>query len=543
MFQNSAGESDLRLVPGLRRLIPSSVRSPLDGLLALALLFASFWARRGTLPYDGLWFDDSWVANGAIFGHPNQLLTVGSGHPGFTAGLMAMDRLGFGSPHNMGIPSLIAGVLAPAALYLAVRLTRLSRSIALLIAAPLVVAPIAVMYSGRVKAYTLDTLAVLLLVALVPWAARRKWGWRTSLAWAAAMILLGTFSGYILFATAAATLTLFLHPSSDRGRRFAAGLLQLVVQGGLALAAGSRTNLADVERVMQTSYDAHMDLYLDPRSLAHEVAQHLRRIAEVYPSGPGRWLSIVVVAALAGLALGAFRARNRTEALAARYLLIAFTLAAVGSFADRFPFGPDNRGIAVGSPGGRHALWMVPVFAFGLAIIADRVRDLLAHTPVGKVAFDVAFVAAAMVLVVRCYRPAPEAPYQGSTSAAHFVDTHRGPNDLLLLSSGSLFNYANATTTPLHLTWTPTHQVGWAPEFEDRQVIAMGAFAATPSTQATIRAAIDAHRRVFILSHGALQNERNSAAQILQSEGFTKVSEHDFGWNSVDEWVRPASSP
>ena len=50
--------------------------------LVVALAVVSFLTRRDGLPQDGLWFDDAWVATGAIHGRLSELAMVGSGIPG-----------------------------------------------------------------------------------------------------------------------------------------------------------------------------------------------------------------------------------------------------------------------------------------------------------------------------------------------------------------------------------------------------------------------------------------------------------------------------
>ena len=54
-------------------------------MLAVALFVLALVARHGSLPHDGLIFDDAWVAIGAMKGSLGELLTVGLHHPGFTA--------------------------------------------------------------------------------------------------------------------------------------------------------------------------------------------------------------------------------------------------------------------------------------------------------------------------------------------------------------------------------------------------------------------------------------------------------------------------
>jgi hypothetical protein len=152
------------------------------GVVAVSALgILSFLTRKGSLPFDGLWFDDSWVAAGAILGRPAEILEVGSSHPSFTMLLMGVHRFGDGSLRQLGVPSLVAGVLAPPIVYLVLRSLSYSRSVCFLVASVLVVAHTHILYSGRVKPYTLDLLGVLLLAALLPSIARHTWRWPLAL--------------------------------------------------------------------------------------------------------------------------------------------------------------------------------------------------------------------------------------------------------------------------------------------------------------------------------------------------------------------------
>jgi hypothetical protein len=105
-----------------RSVRPSAGLGVAFDVTTLAVLGGVAWAARwGSLPSDGLWFDDSWVAAGAILAGPTDLLTVGSSHPGFTAILVVVDRLGGGDLTYLGVPSLVFGAVTPPALYLGLR--------------------------------------------------------------------------------------------------------------------------------------------------------------------------------------------------------------------------------------------------------------------------------------------------------------------------------------------------------------------------------------------------------------------------------------
>lgn len=524
--------------------LPGTARRAYDAVAVVLLLGAAYWARRGTLASDGLWFDDSWVATGAIHGSPGDLLMVGSGHPGFTALLMAINRLGSGSLRELGLPSLVAGVLGPAALYGALRLTRFERSIATLLAAALVVAPIPVLYAGRVKGYTLDTILMLALLVAVPIVARRTWRWPLAVGWSLAMLVTGSFSGYLLLGSAAATVIVFLHPCGDRAVRGAAAAVQGVVQLVYLRVAQSKTDLKGIEQVMESAYDGHMRFYLAPLSMFHELMKHLRRIAEVYPGGSGLWLSACVGLALVGLTIGAFRPRNRTEALTCRFLLLAFVMAAAGGLTNRFPFGPHNEGLRVASAGGRHTLWIVPAFAFGLAVVGSRLRDLARRWSAAPIAFDAVVVAVAVALVPLRYEPARPAPYPGSSTSTRFVDERLGPRDVVIVTSTSTYSFANLTRFPLRLEATPTHQVGYAPVYRDPRIISTGGWTPRSATPQQIRDAVRGRDRVFIIGSGPLAGGGiREAAAVVESAGFRKVERHAFEWDAVEEWAPTGTTP
>ena len=510
-----------------------------DVIALVVLGVAAYIARRGSLPFDGLWFDDSWVAAGAIVGHPGELLSVGSAHPGFTAILMAVDRLGGGDLAHLGVPSLVFGAVAPATLYLGLRSFGYERAVSAIVSAALVVAPVPILYSGRVKGYTLDTLAVLLIAIAIPILAHRTWSWLVAAAWAITAIGIGTFSGYTLLATAGAGVILVLHPSDDRLMRIVAVSAQAVVQGAYFATLQSRADLGGIEEVMETTYDGHMSFTWNPLALAGELRKHLPRLAEVFPGRPGGagwWLTLLAVLSMAGLVIAAVKGRRRSETVVARYLLLLVVVAAGGSLVDRFPFGPTNE--VPFSAGGRHTLWMVPALAFGSAALAHRVRSAAARRDPARLGFDVLAVVAAVAIVVVMYEPAPEAPFPGSASMTRFVDAAMGPDDVAIVTGTSTFTYAASTTTPVRVQATPDHQVGFAPVYVDPRIHNIGGWAVSPGSPAEIRAWTTNADRVFVLATGPLMGPgRDRVRDVLEQEGFA-VEERLFGWNVVDVYRR-----
>ena len=364
-----------------------------DVLLIVVLTVIAYAVRHGGLPSDGLWFDDSWVAAGAIHGHLTNIMTVGSGQPGFTAVLMAWHHLGSGSLHSLALPALTMGTITPAVLYLSLRSFGYRRSICALLASIAVVAGIDILYSGRVKPYTFDPVLVLCIGVAIPWLARRTWRWPLAIGWTITALALGSFSGYVLVATAAAGIILFLHPAGDRLVRGCAVAAQAAGQLVFYIWAQRSTDLTGIEDVLRTSYDAHLHFYANPIRFGSEILTHVARIAWIYPGGGGAWLKVGGVLAVAGLIIASVKSDRRNELLPARYLGLMLVLAFVGALAGKFPFGPTYDNFL--SSGSRYNLWTLPAMAVGLAALLQRARDLVRGHEILARVFDAAVVAIA----------------------------------------------------------------------------------------------------------------------------------------------------
>lgn len=509
----------------------------------LAAVFAvgviAYFARRGSLPSDGLWFDDSWVAAGAIHGHFTALMSDGSGTPGFTGILMALHSLGSGQLRDLGIPSLIAGIAGPPTLYVALRCFGYQQMIAAALSAALVIARIPALYAGRVKGYTVDLLLVILLAAALPYLANRRWGWGLAAAWVAVALVIATFSAYTLVAAAGAGIILVLHPASDRMFRLGAVAAQGVAELVFLVVSEKKSDLAGIEKVLQDKFDAHMNFTWNPIGLVRESLTHLRRVAQVYPGGSSALLTIFGLLAIAGLIAASVRGITRSESLVARYLLLLIATAFVGSFLHKFPFGPTNS-VKI-SAGGRHNLWLVPAVAVGLAAIAHRLSAFVGRVNVLKFGFDLGALAIAVALIVVGYAPAPAAPFPGSQSATRFVESSIRPRDAVIITDTSTFSFADSATSPVRLVATPKHQVGFAPVYADPRLHVVGAWAAEPATSQKIRSWVAGAARVFVTGSGVFAGAGlHSTEYVLTILGF-KRQQRFFDWNVVEIWRRPSS--
>ena len=520
--------------PGVTR-FPSPLRRALDVVAIVTLGLVAFFSRRGSLPWDGLWFDDSWVAAGAIHGSMTNLMTVEPAHPSFTGLLMAVNRLGSGELHDLGVPSLAAGVAGVVLLYIALRSVGYGFSIAGLLSAAFAVAPIHILYSGRVKGYTFDTLWVLVLALVVPRLAARTWRWPLAVGWVAGAITIGAFSGYSLIATAAAAIMLVLHPMGDRAVRIAALLSQAAIQMLYFAVARSKVDVAELNEMLARKFDAHMAFSWSPVDLAHEVWRHLHRVAEVFPGGSGEWLALSVVLAICGLVVSAIKPRSRSESLVARFLLLLIVIAFFGSFFGQLPFGPSNA--IVVSPGGRHMLWLVPSIAFGLGAVVHRARQRIASVAALRFSFDALAVAAAATIVIVGYRPALPALFPGSESATKFIEASMRDGDVVIVTNTSTFAHAASSSKEVDLVATPSHQIGFAPVFLDPRMYVLGEWAAQRGSDEGIRSRARHAERVFVHITEPPRLEHGPADRALGSLGFSKKT-YQFEWNRVEVWQR-----
>jgi hypothetical protein len=487
------------------------------------------------LPTDGLWFDDSWVAAGAVFGAPSQILSVGSTHPTFTLSLMGIDRLG-GGDQAFVVPALVAGVLAPALLFALARRCGLGAGAAGLAAAALATSEILVTYAGRAKPYTLDVVVVLVVAAAMPVVTRLRWRWPHGVAWVVCAWLIGGISAPMLLVTAVAGGVVFLHASGDRLVRAVAVAVQGVGQLLFIREVRARADFSGIDRDIVDFYDPYLDLSLDPRDSAVEVVEHLHRIAQIFPGRGGLLGAVLVAASIGGLVFAALRGRTRAERIVGRYLALLVAAAFLGAVAGTIPFGGRNT-----SPptfGGRYNLWLVAPLAFGAAAALHHLVERLGAR-VERVALGSLVAAAAVVLLVGGLPAGPPYPFPGSASAAAALDEAVGPGDRVIIVSSSSYSFPLGSTTPFEVVLAREVQVGFALQAaDDERFLTIGPWAPDPPSFDLISAHIATTDRVFVIGSGPLFGTLDVAEQELVASGFELVDEQTYEWNVVWEWER-----
>jgi hypothetical protein len=513
------------------------------GVVAVLALVGAV-RRRGMLPSSGLWFDDSWVAAGAVLGSPSELLTVGATNPTFTLLLMAVDRAG-GGIGALALPAMVAGVATPVALYLLARLCRLGAPASLLAASILVVSRLPLAYSGRVKGYALEALVVVVLAGLVVAFARTRWGPSTVVAWVLLAWVLGGIGAPMLVATGIAAVILVLHPApagashrrSDRRERLVALVVQGIGQLAFLVEARSRFAFGGIEEdTIEGLYDGYPTFDLHPVRLAREVAEHVARLGELYPGSSGRWAALAVVVAVGGLAWSAVRGRSRSEVLVARYLLALGVVALVGGLLGVIPFGVLN--LDAVSPGGRFNLWLLPSLAFGAALVIDRSLGAL-PAAAGRAGSWVAVAGSVAVLAWGWFPPGPPAPYGGSATATAFLDAEIGPGDRVILVGTIPYGVAVSSDIPFEMVPTPHLAIAFVPVADDPRFLSVGSLVPSPIADDAITRHVDGADRVFTVVRYPIPGGPANLRPDLERAGFTPAASHQFDWVVVEEW-RPA---
>jgi hypothetical protein len=471
-----------------------------DVALAFVLAVAAYVLRRGGSAKDGFWYDDAWVAVGAVNGSLGDIPMTGGAHAGYTLLLWVQHHLVGGDVARLVIVTFTFGVIGPAIVFGCMRSLRYERVTSLLAAAAVVVTPSHVTYSGRVKSYTIDVVLVMVVATVLPRVSERRWTWAGAAGWVAAAVAIGSISGYVMLATATAIGILVLHPHGDRWTRAAALVAQGVLQGGWVLYSRRFVDLDEIEAFMETGYDAHVERSANPFVLGGNLLRHFERVVDVHPGAPAALLGVVAVAVLAGLVAGALGRLDRPRTVVSRFALAALALAAIGGLLDRFPFGPRTADLltAMGSPGARHSLWLVPVTAVGLCNLLDwgirpaEARPLSAHVLRGAV------VLGTVLLVVSRWHPAD--PYLGP-GRRHLAAVVEGAADrgaLILLDLYTSYQFVVFTDRPVRLTPTPDEMVGFVPELRPDDGVVLG----PALTSADVSRVADTTDRDFLVVMG-----------------------------------------
>lgn len=507
-----------------------TITDVVDLAIVVGLSVAAYVLRRPGLPRDGLFADDAWVAGGAVFGSIGDVAMTGGGHPGFTTLLWFQHHLVGGPAEHLAAGPFLVGVLGPAVVYACLRSLGCERTSSLLAAGALVVTYAHLVYSGHVKAYTLDVVVVMALAAMLPRLADRRWTWWGVVGWIGFALVIGSLSGYQMLASALAMFILVLHPQGDRWKRLTALGVQVLIQAGWVLHARQFVDFDEIEAFMD-GYDAHVERSRNPITLGRNVFDHLSRVIDVHPGGPTAILGLVAVGVVVGLVLGAAGRLGHARTLASQFALAALVVAAIGGVLQRFPFGPSTTDwtTGLGTPGARHGLWLVPMTSLGLCNVIDLGLRAAAKRPPAQTLLRCALVASTLLLVTSRWEPALPLR-QGAQHLARTIDAAAAEGAYIVLDKLSAYQYLVLTDRPVELVPAPEEMIGYVPVPDPAEGVVLGNVF-TPSDVTAFIAGTRHDELVFAgvdVPYGA----------ALERAGWERVDTEGRGGYRVSVWRR-----
>lgn len=387
------------------------IRGLIDGLLVVVLVVLAIEIRRGPLGPRSLWLDDAWPA--LVTRVPwSHLAIVGLTSPGFSAILKAWTHVvGFTDFHAQQ-PAFIFGILGPGVVYLTGRRMALRPLPAAVAATILLVSRNHVIYSSRVKQYTLDallsTLVILLAVLVLEHPQRaRRWALlvaTAAIATAASSLVVPTVSG----ALAAGGYAAWKAPAARRVASRAIGAYGLFAVVWWAVALRPRINPA--LRSYWSAFYIRLNLHF-PR----DAGVGLWRVAHGLSWAPTLVTLVVLVVAAAVVV------RRRTDL--AILLLTPLTVAVVLATLHVAPLGA-----------GRTDLNLYPALVLLVGVA-------LAELPL-KARPRMAVAVVLLLAVAATTRTAPSYPSENMRSAAEYLEAHARPTDQVLVYWAGRFPFA-----------------------------------------------------------------------------------------------------
>ena len=459
-----------------------SRRGRTDVLVVVLLVAVAAAVRVPALAPSSLWLDDAWAALVVRAHGWHDLALVAVTAPGWTVGLAGWLGLTGLSSLAAQAPAFVAGVLGPGLCYLVGLRLRLSRWAAVLAAALLLSSPIHIIYSTRVKPYTID--AVLVLAVL--WVAAplltdpdraRRWGALVAVA------ALGT----VVSAPVAVAMAAAVAAGVVAGWRAGRGLRSALAAGGAYLVFGLVWwRLVLAPQVADGLRDYWAPQMLATRSVgafAHSLGAALVRVAETLSWVPP-WLTLTV----GGLALLALAVRRPRQALLlAGPLLVAIVLAALG----RVPLG-----------GRRTDTYLLPALALLVAAGVEAARELLVGVPARRIAAGVVGVAAVAVGVGAAWH-LPHYPAEDVRPLVAEAEAQRAPDEPIVVYPATRWAYALYTSTPVRLVPNPESANGFEVVLDHAGIRVLGPHRDDPEAFRSGLAGMvdDAGRVWFVASH------------------------------------------
>ena len=447
--------------------------------VALLVVALSAWLRHRQLGPPSLWLDDAWPALVIKTGW-SHITTVGLTAPGFAVALKTwLHFTGFSATRAQSL-AFVIGIAAPALLWLLCLTRRLGRPAALVAAVLLMTSPAHIIYSARVKQYTLDSLLVIVLLWLT-WRGlerpddERRWYFLA----VGAAVATATSSGVVpvvIGAFGAAFLATRAVDRQIRRRALGAGVAYIAFAIGwwaLVLRPRLGTALRDYWRSFYVSGSNPGGITVGLRSVA-------TRTAEGFSDLP----MLITLAVLLAAAVVVIRARPLLSIVLVGPFVIAVALAIL----QLAPIGT-----------GRTDIYLYPLFAVLIAVAVAEISYRRAFA---------ALVAVALVVAPLALADAPAAyPQENMRLAVALLNAQVRSHDEILVYSGG--RYAFALYAPaawrVSVVATKDQTNGFDVRIHRPNLSVLDSYDSVARyRQAVARVARGARRVWFIGSHGRL---------------------------------------
>lgn len=455
-------------------------------LIALALA-----VRLPSLSTTGLYRDDAWPLLAARTGLA-RAVRIGVTIPGFEVFLWAWGRVSTATVWAQA-PALVASVTAVALAYGLARKLGCEPFAAVVAGGILALAPMAVLFSTRVKPYAVDAVVSLILFALAVRLAqapsRRRWVSLTAVAVMAPLVSASVLP-VALTAMAWSASRGWTHPDATRQSR----LLALALPAGYVamVALYAFVVLGNVPPPLHDSWASH---YVDDLGGARYVFDEFAA-GIFYRHGPTGPLLLVAIVA------GVVWARPHLAALLLGPVLIAFGLAVVG----RAPFG-----------GGRTDIYLYPGVALAVALTVQRAlggRRLRWAGPAVTVAL-------ALFAVTDGRRHVEGNPYPGADTARliALVRNQMVPGDAVVVAPFTRYAFALYDRTAPEVLLSSRYSTGFTVASPDSDVFILPAeFYETGYDAGAAVGFVGDRRRVWYLATDTPVTDTDPAVQAHEYE-------------------------
>ena len=529
---------------------PARIAWSVDVVVAIALSGVVLLASRRALAPDGLWRDDAWPALSTRVDSYATAFRMGGTAPGWTALLRAWSKVAGNSPLALQLPPLLAGMALPPLVVLLARRLGLGRMGAFVAGGVVATSPVVILYSTRVKQYTLDGVSSCVALLLVLWlleAPREGRRWWITVA-AAELSLVISASPAIVWVSGLLWGGIAL-VSHGKGRSAAVGLsLYLVSAGGMFLLVSHW-----VGRAVLHQFWVQAEAFLTPD--LHSVGTVAARLGGGLVAAPSRFahpaaLLAIAVCAVGSLALTAQWCREaRTGvrtwlspphalALTATPMLAALALAALSVV----PLGT-----------GRTDLYLYP----GLALLIGATVDLMARAGrerLGSVALPFVSVGVVLLCTFVVIRPVQYPAFPVAAEEGRIL-VGLGPQDHIVVLQATTYCWALAAPSDagVGIRDDPASATGWTPTLADPRItsISDGVYlgpasevgrAALRSGLQQLDSALGTGRRLAKVTLVGTASPPlltpAEFAQRLAADGLTKTSSRTVGDVVTDVWTR-----